>query len=222
MHLERAENEISKHFKETIIREAKLGDEIVDSNEEKDLKVALSENKMEASDSVEKREPEHSEEVLEKAAVFGFRFVNECLDEEAFEMEEAVDTALEDDELKDVEVPIEPKSGEINTNEVETLEKHRIQENTIEENVEMEENERDKEEIGEVQEKVLEVIEKKEIILENEEEDEDDELSSESLSRRWQRNKGKKFGQRNSNKGENTSSKRPRRSCQLVKGYFRK
>ena len=199
-------------------KKAKLGDEIVESN---DIPAVVSEDKSETSG--DKIQTEASEDGSEKAAVFGFRFVNECLDEEAFEMEEAVVVV---DDQKDVEVPVEVE--QIDTDEVETLEKYKIGESTMEENVEMEENEeeeKDEEEEVEVTEKVPEVrSEKREKLLENVEEEEDDELSSESLASRWQKKKGKRFGQKKSmNKSENiSSSKRPRRSCQQVKGYFGK
>ena len=202
-------------------KRARLGDEIVKSN---DLPAVESGNEPEVSeDSVtdgDQIQTEASEDGSEKAAAFGFRFVNECLDEEAFEMEEAVVTAVVD---CDIEVPVEVEL--INTNEVETLKKYKIQENTMDENVEMTENEEVKDEVEEeATGKVPEVrIEKGENLLENVEEEEEDELSSESLSSRWKRRKGKRFGQKSVNKGENTnSSKRPRRSCQQVKGYFGK
>ena len=102
---------------------------------------------------------------------------------------------------------------------MDSLEKE--EENTMEENVEMS----GKNEIQEVTEKLPEVIQKSEILLEDVEEDEEeDEISSESLSTRLQRNKRKRFVQKQRNliKNDHSSSKRPRRSCQLAKDYFGK
>ena len=193
-------------------KRAKVSDYTLEESKDKNESLTAATDKETAEDD-NKTKP--SEDVPEKAPAFGFRFVNECLDEEALEMEEAAIL----DGHKDTESHVDIENGEMDQNEVDSLEKE--EENTMEENVEMS----GKNEIQEVTEKLPEVIQKSEILLEDVEEDEEeDEISSESLSTRWQRNKRKRFVQKQRNliKNDNSSSKRPRRSCQLAKDYFGK
>ena len=189
-------------------KRAKVSDYTLEESKDKNESLTAATDKETAEDD-NKTKP--SEDVPEKAPAFGFRFVNECLDEEALEMEEAAIL----DGHKDTESHVDIENGEMDQNEVDSLEKE--EENTMEENVEMS----GKNEIQEVTEKLPEVIQKSEILLEDVEEDE---ISSESLSTRWQRNKRKRFVQKQRNliKNDNSSSKRPRRSCQLAKDYFGK
>ena len=195
-------------------KRAKVSDYTLEESKDRNESSTAATDKETAEDE-DNNKTEPSEDVPEKAPAFGFRFVNECLDEEGLEMEEAAIL----DGHKDAESHVEIENVEIDQNEVDSLEKE--EENTMEENVEMS----DKNEIQEVTEKLPEVIQKSEILLEDVEEDEEeDEISSESLSTRWQRNKRKRFVQKQRNliKKDNSSSKRPRRSCQLAKDYFGK
>ena len=161
-----------------------------------------------------------SEELAEKESAFGFRFVNECLDEEGFETEEeAEEVVVEADDRHDVKdsSPQEENGG--NGEDLEkVLDEDKIEENTVEENVTTWENQEDETDVQDLLEANLEGTEEK-IHVDQDETDE-----SESLLKRWQRNKRKRMGHHDRRVlAENASiSKRPRRSCQFVKGYFGK
>ena len=161
-----------------------------------------------------------SGELAEKESAFGFRFVNECLDEEGFETEEeeAEEVVVEADDQHDVKdsSPKEENGG--NGEDLEkVLDEDKIEENTVEENITTGENQ-DETDVQDLLEANLEVTEEK-IHVDQDETDE-----SESLLKRWQRNKRKRMGHHDRRVlAENASiSKRPRRSCQFVKGYFGK
>ena len=160
------------------------------------------------------------EELAEKESAFGFRFVNECLDEEGFETEEeAEEVVVEADDRHDVKdsSPQEENGG--NGEDLEkVLDEDKIEENTVEENIITGENQEDETDVQDLWEANLEGTEEK-IHVDQDETDE-----SESLLKRWQRNKRKRMGHHDRRVlAENASiSKRPRRSCQFVKGYFGK
>ena len=161
-----------------------------------------------------------SEELAEKESAFGFRFVNECLDEEGSETEEeAEELVVEADDRHDVEdsSPQEENGG--NGEDLEkVLDEDKIEENTVEENITTGENQGDETDVQDLLEANLEWTEEK-IHMDQDETDE-----SESLLKRWQTNKRKRMGHHDRRVlAENASiSKRPRRSCQFVKGYFGK
>ena len=162
-----------------------------------------------------------SGELAEKESAFGFRFVNECLDEEGFETEEeeAEEVVVEADNQHDVKDSSPKEENGRNGEDLEkVLDEDKIEENTVEENITTGENQDDETDVQDLLEANLEVTEGK-IHVDQDETDE-----SESLLKRWQRNKRKRMGHHDRRVlAENASiSKRPRRSCQFVKGYFGK
>ena len=160
-----------------------------------------------------------SEELAEKESAFGFRFVNECLDEEGFETEEeAEEVVVEADDQHDVKDSSAKEENGGNGEDLDkVLDENKIEENTVEENITTGKNQ-DETDVQDLLEANLEVTEGKIHVAQ----DKTDE--SESLLKRWQRNKRKRMGHHDRRVlAENASiSKRPRRSCQFVKGYFGK